>query len=165
MGLSSPARLPGLTVCGVFVILPGVRKRPEKERSIRYEKAPDIQDRFADIVRTLGLAHIDPARVVCVRSRGSSARRVIARCHGMSRVLQAALGLEPRYVLEFISERFDRLGEKDQTRTIVHELMHIPKSFGGGFRFHDHVTARNVQATLDAYLRARKSGAPPSDAG
>jgi predicted metallopeptidase len=74
----------------------------------------------------------------------------------MSKVLQIALRLEPVYVLEFISERFDRLGETEQIRTIIHELMHIPKNFGGGFRFHDHVTARNVQTMLDAYLRAKK---------
>jgi predicted metallopeptidase len=125
-------------------------------RTIRYEIAEDIQTRFADIVRTLGLHHIDLDKVVCVRSRGSSARRIIARCHGMSKVLQVALRIKAFYVLEFISERFDRLSEMDQTRTIIHELMHIPKNFGGGFRFHDHVTARNVQAMLDTYLRAKK---------
>lgn len=75
----------------------------------------------------------------------------------MSKVLQVAFRLEAVYVLEFLSERFDRLKEPDQTRTIIHELMHIPKNFGGGFRFHDHVTAHNVQAMLDAYLRAKKS--------
>jgi predicted metallopeptidase len=83
----------------------------------------------------------------------------------MSKVLQVALRAEPVYVLEFLSERFDRLGEKDQTRTIIHELMHIPKNFGGGFRFHDHVTARNVEATLDAYLRAKKDAPSPAAAG
>jgi predicted metallopeptidase len=125
-------------------------------RAIRYELAPDIQARFADIVRTLGLHHIDLDKVVCLRSRGSSARRIIARCHGMSKVLQVAMGIKAFYVLEFISERFDRLNGTEQVRTIIHELMHIPRNFGGGFRFHDHVTARNVQAMLDAYLRAKK---------
>jgi predicted metallopeptidase len=124
---------------------------------MRYEVADDIQARFEDIVRTLGLRHIDLDKVVCLRSRGSSARRIIARCHGMSKVLQVALGIKAFYVLEFISERFDRLSEMDQARTIIHELMHIPKNFGGGFRYHDHVTVRNVQAMLDAYLRAKKN--------
>jgi predicted metallopeptidase len=126
-------------------------------RTIRYEPAPDIQARFADIVRTLGLNHIDLDKVVCIRSRGSSARRIIARCHGMSKVLQVAMGIKAFYVLEFISERFDRLSAIEQIRTIIHELMHIPKNFGGGFRYHDHVTARNVQAMLEAYLRAKTS--------
>jgi predicted metallopeptidase len=125
--------------------------------NIRYEVADDIQARFADIVRTLDLRHIDLNKVVCLRSYGSSARRVIARCHGMSKVLQIAMGIKAFYVLEFISERFDGLSERDRDETIIHELMHIPKNFGGGFRFHDHVTAQNVRRMLDAYRDAKRS--------
>jgi predicted metallopeptidase len=33
--------------------------------------------------------------------------------------------------------------------------MHIPKNFGGGFRFHDHVTARNVKRMLEQYRVAK----------
>jgi predicted metallopeptidase len=127
-------------------------KRP---RRMTYERAGDIQDRFEDIVRTLGLRHIDVGKVVCLRSRGSSARRVIARCHGMSKVLQVALRMDAVYVLEFISERFDRLPDDDKVRTIIHEIMHIPKGFGGGFRFHDHVTRKNVEASFNAYIVKR----------
>jgi predicted metallopeptidase len=128
----------------------------KKTRNIRYEIANDIQTRFADIVRMLNLDHIDLDNVVCVRSFGSSARRVVARCHGMSKVLQIAMRIKAFYVLEFISERFDRLSESDQDETIIHELMHIPKNFGGGFRYHDHVTVKNVKTMLDRY-RAAKS--------
>jgi len=130
----------------------------KKSRSIRYEIADDIQARFADIVRTLDLHHIDLDKVVCVRSFGSSARRVIARCHGMSKVLQIAMGIKAFYVLEFIAERFDGLSENDRDETIIHELMHIPKNFGGGFRFHDHVTAKNVKLMLEQYHAARRQG-------
>jgi len=80
-----------------------------KSGNIRYEIADDIQARFADIVRTLDLRHIDLEKVVCLRSCGSTARRVIARCHGMSKVLQIAMRIKAFYVLEFISERFDGL--------------------------------------------------------
>ncbi len=127
-----------------------------KSGNIRYEIADDIQARFADIVRTLDLRHIDLDKVVCLRSFGSSARRVIARCHGMSKVLQIAMGIKAFYVLEFISERFDALGDRDQEETIIHELMHIPQNFGGGFRFHDHVTAKNVKLMLEQYHAARR---------
>jgi predicted metallopeptidase len=127
-----------------------------KSGNIRYEIADDIQARFADIVRTLDLRHIDLDKVVCLRSFGSSARRVIARCHGMSKVLQIAMGIKAFYVLEFISERFDGLSDRDQEETIIHELMHIPKNFGGGFRFHDHVTVKNVKGMLEQYHAARR---------
>jgi len=130
---------------------------PKKKReNIRYEIADDIQERFADIVRTLNLAHIDLNKVVCVRSYGSSTKRVVARCHGMSKVLQIAMRIKAFYVLEFLYERFDKLEEKKQEETIIHELMHIPKNFGGGFRHHDHVSAENVISMQERYRNAKK---------
>lgn len=126
-----------------------------KSGEIRYERAPDIQALFMDIVRTLDLRHIDTDRVVCLRSRGSSARRVIARCHGMSKVLQIAMGVKAFYVLEFLSERFDKLNEKEREETVIHELMHIPLNFGGGFRRHDRVTGKAVSAMRERYRLIR----------
>lgn len=126
-----------------------------KKTNIRYELADDIQDRFEDIVRTLNLSHIDLDKVVCIRSYGSSARRIIARCHGMSKVLQIAMGIKAFYVLEFLSERFDKLDEKEKEETIIHELMHIPKNFGGGFRHHDHVSASNVRSMHEKYCKEK----------
>jgi len=128
----------------------------KKSRTIRYEIADDIQTRFADIVQTLGLNHIDLEKVVCVRSFGSSALRIIARCHGMSKVLQIAMRIKAFYVLEFIAERFDSLSADDQTETIIHEIMHIPKNFGGGFRYHDHVTMKNVKGMVEKYRGAKQ---------
>jgi predicted metallopeptidase len=127
----------------------------KKRKNIRYEIADDIQERFADIVRTLNLAHIDLDKVVCLRSYGSSTKLVIARCHGMSKVLQIAMGIKAFYVLEFLSERFDKLDDQEQEKTIIHELMHIPKNFGGGFRHHDHVSAENVKSMQEQYRMAK----------
>ncbi len=127
----------------------------KKRKNIRYEIADDIQERFADIVRTLNLAHIDLDKVVCVRSYGSSTRRVVARCHGMSKVLQIAMRIKAFYVLEFLSERFDKLEDKEQEETIIHELMHIPKNFGGGFRHHNYVLEKNVRLMHELYQKAK----------
>ncbi len=127
----------------------------KRSGNIRYEVAPDLQARFADIVQTLDLRHVDLERVVCLRSHGSSARRVVARCHGMSKVLQVALKTKALYVLEFISERFDKLGEEGKEEVIIHELLHIPKNFGGGFRHHDVVTDKKIKLTREQYRRAK----------
>jgi predicted metallopeptidase len=127
----------------------------KKRKNIRYEIADDIQERFVDIVRTLNLDHIDLEKVVCVRSYGSSAKRIIARCHGMSKVLQIAMGIRAFYVLEFLSERFDKLDARAQEKTIIHELMHIPINFGGGFRHHGLVSAENVEAMQEKYRKAK----------
>lgn len=133
----------------------GDRMPKKKRKNIRYEIADDIQERFADIVRTLNLAHIDLDKVVCVRSYGSSTRRVVARCHGMSKVLQIAMRIKAFYVLEFLSERFDKLEDKEQEETIIHELMHIPKNFGGGFRHHNYVLEKNVRLMHELYQKAK----------
>ena len=106
--------------------------------TIRYERAPDIQQRVGRISRQLGLKHINE-RVVCVRSRGSRARYTVARCHAMSRVFQFALGVDMHYVIEVISETFDTMSEPEQTRTLIHELLHIPKAFGGGLKGHKNM--------------------------
>ena len=127
----------------------------KKSGNISYELAPDIQILFSHIVETLDLGHVDLERVVCLRSNGSSARRVIARCHGMSKVLQIALKVKAHYALEFISERFDKLGNEGKEEVIIHELLHIPENFGGGFRHHDFVTDKKIKLMRMQYRLAK----------
>lgn len=117
---------------------------------IKYFHAPDIEQRAASIAGRLGIRH-DFSRVRFLRSRGSQSRRTLARCHALPRVMQAALGLKGHYVIEVISEEFDRLSEEEQAKTLIHELMHIPKSMGGGFRHHDYVCRRNVEQMYRKY--------------
>ena len=113
---------------------------------IQYEHAEDIRVRIRDILGRLEMSHIDESRVACLRSRGSSSKRVIARCHGLSMIMQMALNQKPQYAIEVVSERFDRLTTEEQTKVLIHELMHIPHSFGGGFRAHKpFVTRKKVE--------------------
>jgi predicted metallopeptidase len=122
---------------------------------IRYELARDLSERIGDIISRLRMTHVDSARVTCLRSRGSRSRRVIARCHGLSKVMQLALNQGPHYVIEVISERFDKLSREEQTRVLIHELMHIPHSFGGGFRAHKpYVTRQKIEKMYKKYLKA-----------
>lgn len=123
---------------------------------IRYELAADIGAEIRDILHKLQMTHVDGSRVACVRSKGSHSRRVIARCHGLSRIMQLALDHKPHYVIEVVSERFDRLSKDEQTKVLIHELMHIPHSFGGGFRAHrPHVTQKKVERMYEKFLRAK----------
>ena len=118
--------------------------------TIKYSHAPDISERALSIAEKLGMNH-DFSRIVCVRSHGSASRHVLARCHALPRIMQMALDKKPHYVIEVISENFDKLGEEEQAKTLIHELMHIPKRFGGGFRHHDHVTRRHVEMMYRRY--------------
>jgi len=124
---------------------------------IQYDLAEDIGFRVKEILRKLKLTHIDEARLVCLRSKGSGSRRVIARCHGLSRVMQLALHEKPHYVIEVLSERFDKLSKEDQTKVLIHEILHIPRSFGGGFRAHKpFVTRAKVQKLYDKLMKAEQ---------
>lgn len=126
---------------------------------IQYVLADDIDRRVKEIIRKLKMAHIDLARVICLRSKGSGSRRVIARCHGLPRIMQVALRQEPHYIIEILSERFDRLSKEDQTRVLIHEILHIPHCFGGGFRSHKpYVTKANVQKIYNEFINADKLG-------
>lgn len=117
---------------------------------MKYEDAPDLQKRMEEVVVLLSMGHVDPKRVACLRSFGSSSRRTIARCHALGKLMQKAMNSRAFYAIEFL-ERFDRLTRKEQDKVIIHELMHIPKSFGGGFRQHDFVCDRNVEIMYEKF--------------
>ncbi len=99
---------------------------------MKYEEAPDLKGRMDDIVKVLGMNHIDLSRIGCLRSYGSSTKRTIARCHALGKVMQKAMKTKAFYAIEFL-ERFNKMSKKEQDKVIIHELMHVPKTFGGGY--------------------------------
>ena len=124
---------------------------------IEYHLAEDIDSRVKEIFQRLKMTHIDETRLICLRSKGSGSRRVIARCHGLSRIMQLALNKKPHYIIEVLSERFDQLDKEDQTKVLIHEILHIPHSFGGGFRSHKpFVTRAKVQRIYDQFIKVEK---------
>ena len=117
---------------------------------MKYEFAEDIQ-KIAEEISKMLFPHIDLANVRCYRSWGTSSRGTIARCHALNKIMQKAIGIKAVYVLEFLSERFERLDNEEKIKVIIHELMHIPKSFGGGFIHHNFVTDRIVNRVYQEY--------------
>jgi predicted metallopeptidase len=111
---------------------------------MKYEEAPDLKARLVEIVKALNMDHVDIDRVECLRSKGSSTKYTIARCHTIGKLMQRAMRVRAFYAIEFL-ERFDRMSRDEQDKVIIHELMHIPKTFGGGFRQHDYVCESNVK--------------------
>src|SRR3989344_6024627 len=122
---------------------------------IKYHAAPDIERIARDIVASLAMHH-DFSRITFLRSTGSQSRRTIARCHALPRVMQAALACKGHYAIEVIAERFDPLSEEERLKTVIHELLHVPKSMGGGSRHHDYACEKDIGALYRQY-RAKKA--------
>ena len=100
---------------------------------ISYERAPDVEAIANRIISVLALTYVDKNRLHFYRSKGSKSRRVQARIHGMGRIWFDALAMQPEYIIEVISEEYDRLAQPEREKVIIHELMHIPSKFSGGF--------------------------------
>jgi predicted metallopeptidase len=122
---------------------------------MHYENDYKFQDMAEDIITRLNLNHIDIEKLIILRSHGSKSKRTIARIHGLPKIMQVAMSTKAYYAIEIISENFDKLSHEDKIKTIIHELMHIPKSFGGGFRNHrNFVTKKKVEDAFKTYINA-----------
>jgi predicted metallopeptidase len=128
-------------------------KNEGKTMPIKYYTAPDIKKQVDEIASDLDLFHVVPQFVFCIRSKGSKAKRTIARIHGLGKIWQGVLNLPPSYTIEVISENFDKMSKEEKEKTLIHELLHIPGGFSGGFRPHKGYIERN---TIDQLYRKLK---------
>lgn len=102
---------------------------------MEWEKAPDVKREVVKLARQLDFKHISLKRVYCFRSRGSTSR-ARARIWSLPRIWQQALQTQSGYCLEVISEKFDKLSDKEKKQILIHELLHIPKTFSGSLLPH-----------------------------
>ena len=124
--------------------------------TLEYVEAPDVKKLVDEMIDSLYLFHVVPQFVYCYRSRGSKSKRIIARIHGLGRIWQEALRRPPAYVIEVISEQYDGLSDKEKEKTLIHELLHIPKGFSGGFRPHKgYINRKQVEKLHRALLEKR----------
>ena len=111
-----------------------------------------------EIIEKLNFNHIKVKQVKVFRSIGSTSR-ARARIYAMPRIWQKALEIKPHYCIEFISENFDHLSDNDKVKVMIHELMHIPKTFSGALTPHrgkgrrDQVTSRMVNQLFKKYRK------------
>jgi len=124
---------------------------------IRYVEAPDVKELVDEIADKLGFFHVVPQFVYCYRSYGSRSEQVIARIHGLVKIWQEALRKPPTYVIEVISERYDKMSKEEKEKTLIHELLHIPKGFLGGFRPHKGYISKKRIEKLHRLLMERRT--------
>lgn len=122
------------------LIRPRVKVAPLKKRRktagrVDWQKAPDLDKRVYELIRGCELDYVNKVRVFCYRSTQSKTR-AYARVWGLNKLWQRTLEVEPAYIIEVISEKFNRLPEREKDMILVHELMHIPKNFSGALLPH-----------------------------
>jgi predicted metallopeptidase len=74
----------------------------------------------------------------------------------LGRIWQEALRRPPAYIIEVISENYDPLPEEEKEKTLIHELLHIPKGFSGGFRPHKGYVDRKTVELLYKKLQSQR---------
>uniref|UniRef100_A0A7C2VGM8 Metallopeptidase n=1 Tax=Ignisphaera aggregans TaxID=334771 RepID=A0A7C2VGM8_9CREN len=138
---------------------------PPSKGKLRFENAEDVKKILDDIVKTLSdvFWYIDCSKIHVVRSYNSKSI-AIARIHGLPRIWLYTLKIKPQYVIEVISERFDRLGEEDKIHILIHELLHIPKNFSGSLRPHKRfITSDKIRKLSKLYYSRKKKSLQSTD--
>lgn len=129
----------------------------KKKGRLVWENAPDIKERTIKLVKALNMEWININNVHFLRSNNSSSR-AYARIWGLSRVWQMTLDKKPSYIIEVLSEKFDKLTEKEKDKVILHELTHIPKNFSGSLLPHIRKRGkRNFNDKVNKYFIQLKS--------
>ncbi|HLB60817.1 MAG TPA: putative metallopeptidase [Patescibacteria group bacterium] len=124
---------------------------------MNWEHAADVKNDLKDILSRIAMPHVDLTRVVAFRSYGSSSR-ARARIWSFPKIWQQALNLPAHYVLEVLSEKYDRLSHDDRKRVLIHELLHIPKNFSGSLRPHKAHQWRLDHHLVEKYFKEYKTG-------
>ena len=118
---------------------------------MKYALAPEIKKQIIVLVKELKFDHVKTSQIHCIRSFDAKTR-AYARIWGMSKLFHEVAGIEPNYIIEVIAKRFDKLSEREKIKTLIHELMHIPKTFSGALlphrgRYH-HINDREVEKIM-----------------
>jgi len=120
--------------------------------AMHWELCRKTHARLERIVGALAFSHVDPSRIFCVRGYGSTSE-AWARIWGLPTLWQQVLGIGPAYVVEIIEPEFSRLPRDEQDRILIHELLHIPRTFSGAIRPHRTPTFRITRRTVERFYR------------
>lgn len=120
-----------------------------------WQLAPKLHKRVGKLAKALEFSHIDPKRVMVFQSYGSKSR-ARARIWSLPRIWQKALKVKPHYCLEVLSEKFDKLSREDQDKILIHELLHIPKTFSGALLSHRGRKRRIDQKVVEKLFKLTK---------
>ncbi|NNF07974.1 MAG: hypothetical protein HKN21_14520 [Candidatus Eisenbacteria bacterium] len=133
----------------------------------RTEPAEELRPLMVDLIRVLEFDYIDPDRVHLRRSWGSTSN-AYARIWELPALWSEVLEVQPQYIIEVLSQYFDKLTPAEQTEILIHELLHIPKTFSGALRNHrgqgEPINHRTVNKYYRRWVKAKKEETAASEA-
>ncbi len=98
---------------------------------MKSERAFDVQLMLDELLERLQMSHVIGPRIICMRSTGAQVN-AYARIWSLPEIWRNALEINPFYVIEVVSQHYDKLAEEKKKKILIHELLHIPKKFTGG---------------------------------
>jgi len=122
------------------------------------EMAPDVEKVVSEIVDVLSYGHINEFRIICMRSRNATAH-AYARIWNLPDIWQKALSVGTFYIIEVLSQHYDKLPDEEKEKVLIHELLHIPKTFSGALRphrgMHVKINSRTVNELHKIYKQRK----------
>ena len=106
-------------------------------------------------IKEAGVSWVKASRVFTYRSTNAKTR-AYARIWGLSRIWQQALKIKPAYILEVISEKYDRLSDLEKSKILLHEVTHIPKNFSGALVPHIRHGKANFYTKVNNLIKKLK---------
>ncbi len=98
--------------------------------NIVWQEDKKLKQQLKKTIKEAGVTWVKTSRIFTYRSENAKTR-AYARIWGLSRIWQKALKEDPAYILEVISEKYDKLSDHEKSKVLLHEVAHIPKNFSG----------------------------------
>ncbi|MEX1052558.1 MAG: putative metallopeptidase [Patescibacteria group bacterium] len=119
---------------------------------MKYVIDKNIKKQVDTLIDSLDLKHIKKKYIYCIKSFDAKTR-AYARIWGMAKIFSEVAGIKPRYIIEVISPKFDKLNDRERIKTLIHELLHIPKTFSGALLSHRGKGRRINDAEVERVIR------------
>jgi predicted metallopeptidase len=125
---------------------------------MEWNEAKEVKRDIKKILKILDFSHVKHTRIFCFRTNGSKSR-AYARIWAFPKIFQTALNIEPAYVIEVLAKYYDKLGNDQKIRVLIHELLHIPKNFSGSLLPHkgrNRHLDNQAKKLFDEYMKKQK---------
>lgn len=132
-----------------------LKRKKKSSQKLEWSADPELTIRVRTLVDSIDFIHIPKHRIFCFRTDGSKSR-AYARIWAFPKIFQTVLNIEPAYVIEVINKYYNKLDYKEQTKVLIHELLHIPKNFSGSLLPHTYGNKRIDHEVERLYRQIKK---------